>query len=275
MTNDASRHQPASSVVRRKQSESSILFLTYNILDGGRGREKELEDIIAAQNADVVLLQEVMDVEFITRLAARLKTECYVAGSNSGARLALLSRLPIIRAASFHPAVLRHTCVEAVVGYAPDKTLKVVGVHLAAPAFTLPIEIYRLRELNVILKRIRESVAERVVVAGDFNSIAPGDRLELAGLPVRVRLAVFLQGGYLARQVIGKMRSQGFTDVFRNLNPQERGYTFPASQPDARFDYFFVNDALRQNLRACYVVVNPPNVQAASDHLPVALEMDW
>ncbi len=251
-----------------------MTFLTFNILDGGRGREKELFEIIAAQNADVILLQEVAEKDFVVELAARLNANYFIAESNSWRTIALLSPLPIRDASSFHPRILRHTCLQATLEYAPQKTFSVFGIHLCAPAYTILVEMYRLRELNLILKRVAQSGAEKIIVAGDCNAIAPGDRPDFSHLPLSLRLSIFLHGGYIARQAIAKIRAHGLTDVFRALHPNVNGYTLPATQPNTRLDYFFVNDALRQNLRACDVVVSPSSVHRASDHLPVRMELE-
>ncbi len=253
---------------------SNVIFLTYNILDGGRGRENDLSEIIAAQNADVILLQEVVEKNFVVELAVRLKANYFIAESNSPRTIALLSRLPILKASSFHPRVLRHTCLQATLEYAPAQTFAIFGIHLAAPAYTLFVELYRLRELDLILKQIKELRAEKIVLAGDFNSIAPGDAVDLGGLPWRVRASVILQGGLIARQVIGKLRAENFVDCFRALHPREHGFTLPPNPPRVRLDYFFVNDTLRHNIRACNVVITPLGVQRASDHLPVRMVLE-
>jgi endonuclease/exonuclease/phosphatase family metal-dependent hydrolase len=70
------------------------------------------------------------------------------------------------------------------------------------------------------------------------------------------------------------MRARRFTDAFRILNPEANGFTFPAPDPNARLDYFFVNGALCPTLRQCEVVVSPANVRSASDHLPLRLELE-
>lgn len=251
-----------------------VTFLTYNILDGGRGREKELFEIIAAQNADVILLQEIIGRNFVEELAARLGADFFIAESNSRRTIALLTRFSIHNAASFHPRLLRHTCLEAVLECAPQRNITIFGVHLAAPAYTLFVELYRLREANVILKHIAAAHAERIVLAGDFNSIAPNDAVDLSGLPWHLRASVILQGGLLARQVIGKIHAQHFIDCFRALHSRENGFTLPPNPPRVRLDYFFVNDILRHSLRACNVVTLPDAIRNASDHLPVRMELE-
>jgi endonuclease/exonuclease/phosphatase family metal-dependent hydrolase len=251
-----------------------VRFLSYNILDGGRGREAELEEILAAQDADVVLLQEVAGQEFVRRLAARQDYSFFVGESNSRRTIALLTRLRIVEASSFRPPILRHTCLHATLEYAPNAALVLLGVHLAAPAFTLPVEFYRLLELNAIFGRLSAGGAQRTLVAGDMNSLAPGDTPDFRSLPLRVRLGIFLRGGHAARQVIGRMRAKGFVDAYRTLNPTVPGYTFPAGMPKARLDYFFVSADLAPALRECAVVMTPAGVRRASDHLPLRMELE-
>jgi endonuclease/exonuclease/phosphatase family metal-dependent hydrolase len=113
----------------------------------------------------------------------------------------------------------------------------------------------------LILKHIAETRADKVVVAGDFNSIAPDDHPDFSHLPLSLRLSILLQGGYF------------FVDAFRELHPHERGFTLPASHPNTRLDYFFVSADLRDSIRACEVVVTPSGVQNASDHLPLRLDL--
>lgn len=251
-----------------------MTFLTYNIRDGGVRRERELIEIIAAQDADVILLQEVVGETFVRRLAERLHFDFYIAEGNSGRALALVTGLPIHTAANFHHPFLRHAVLQASLEYAPQKRISVFGVHLAAPAFTLWVEWYRLRELNLILEHLGAASDEKIAVAGDFNSIAPGDKPNFRHLPLPLQVSIFLQGGYIARQLIGKMRAHGFTDVYRTVHPTENGYTLPAEAPRTRLDYFFVNHSLRANIRACDVVLAPEAVCRVSDHLPVRMELD-
>ncbi|HZQ08126.1 MAG TPA: endonuclease/exonuclease/phosphatase family protein [Anaerolineae bacterium] len=252
-----------------------LRFLTYNILDGGTGREALLDEIIAAQNADVILLQEVIEPQFVVNLAAQLQTEYYIAESNSPRQLALLTRLPLRAASSFHPNALRHGVLEATLEYMPEQTLTLFGVHLSAPAYTLLVELYRLRELSLILKHIEAQHAARYIIAGDFNSIAPGDMVDLSGVPWTVRASVILQGGLIARQVIGRLRAKGYVDCFRALHHNERGFTLPPNPPRVRLDYFFVNNILRAHLCACEVISSPEGVKRASDHLPVMMELEF
>jgi exonuclease III len=251
-----------------------MTFLTYNILDGGRGREQALQEIILAQHADVILLQEVAEPPFVTELAQRGGYAHYIAESNSWRTIALLTRLQIRSMQTFRPRNLRHTCLHAELTDANGNPLSIYGIHLCAPAFTLPLEVYRLWELNSILKFVNQTATDRIIIAGDLNSIAPGDKPDFSNLPFPLRLSILLHGGYIARQVVEYLRMRGYTDAFRSINPTANGYTLPAQQPNTRLDYVFLNDRLKSALRVCNVVTQPSQVNQASDHLPVWMELE-
>ena len=111
-----------------------VKILTYNILDGGVGREAFLCEIVQSQHADVIVLQEVLAAPFVEQLARALNYDLYIAPGSNRHALALLTRFPILTRNSYHPPPLRHTLLEARVDYAPGAGLYIFGVHLAAPA---------------------------------------------------------------------------------------------------------------------------------------------
>ena len=49
-----------------------ISILSYNILDGGVGRETEIISTIKSSNPDIVLLQEVFDEDALSRFSKSL-----------------------------------------------------------------------------------------------------------------------------------------------------------------------------------------------------------
>ncbi len=67
-------------------------------------------------------------------------------------------------------------------------------------------------------------------------------------------------------------------DCYRELHPDEPGYTFPASGPAIRFDYIFAPPVMRPRLLTCDVV-DVPAAFEASDHRPLlarfALDASW
>jgi exonuclease III len=80
------------------------------------------------------------------------------------------------------------------------------------------------------------------------------------------------QGGQVLRWAISEVAAAGFTDCFRRMVPQEDGFTLPTPVANSRLDYIFANEALRCRLTECRVVRDPPPVELASDHYPLAAD---
>ncbi len=247
-----------------------VRVLTYNIQDGGAGREDLIQEVLQSSRADICLLQEVIDPEFIRRLAGALNQNYFVTQSHGKHQAALLTRFPIASQNTLHPGRLTHPLLEAAVEYKPGSTLALFGVHLVAPAFDLRIELRRVKQIGEIFKRIGGLRPGPYVMAGDFNAIAPGDSINLKDLPASLRLSIRLHGGTVARQAISQVRKAGLIDCYRQVHPDAPGYTLPAARPDARLDYIFADPAL--SLAASEVVTGPESVRTASDHLPVWAE---
>ncbi|MEP7199936.1 MAG: endonuclease/exonuclease/phosphatase family protein [Chloroflexota bacterium] len=250
-----------------------IRVLTYNILNGGDGRESLLGDVIGHAHADIIVLQEVANPAFVQNLARELDCDWFVADSNHARRkLALLSRFPITARNSHHLFPLHRTLLEAQIEIAPNRRLALFGVHLVAPSHLIPFEWWQAWELRVILQRVRAVAAQPCIIAGDFNAIAPHEAVDVAALPPWLRQAIALQGGRIARRTIATMQRAGLIDCYRLLHLHDDGHTVPARAPNGRLDYIFVNDALRGAVRSCDVVAEPSAVRAASDHLPVMMD---
>jgi endonuclease/exonuclease/phosphatase family metal-dependent hydrolase len=84
----------------------TLLFrlMTYNILDGGLGRESALLEVIRAAAVDVVVLQEVIQPDVLERLAREMDmTPCLAHGPEQGRKVGLLSRLPTLASHSHRP----------------------------------------------------------------------------------------------------------------------------------------------------------------------------
>jgi len=94
------------------------------------------------------------------------------------------------------------------------------------------------------------------VLVGDFNAVHPGD--EIATPPPEEEL------DHVSRRPIELILEAGFVDAFRGLHPDDRGWTYIAWHPWARFDYVFT----RQLPRSCEVVET-----RASDHFAIVVEL--
>jgi exonuclease III len=67
---------------------------------------------------------------------------------------------------------------------------------------------------------------------------------------------------------VRRVLEAGYLDCYRELHPEEPGYTFPAPDPAIRLDYIFSPPIMRPRLLSCEVV-ELPAVIAASDHRPL------
>jgi exodeoxyribonuclease-3 len=66
----------------------------------------------------------------------------------------------------------------------------------------------------------------------------------------------------------------GYSDGFRMLHPDDKGYTFPTWDPHVRLDYVFVPKAFANRLTRCEVMKEPwEPIRAASDHCPLVAEL--
>lgn len=222
--------------------------------------------MIRSASPDVVVLQEATRPDVVRRLGEQLGFESACRKRQS---LAFLSRMPIARHAWHRPRVSRHAFLEI----EPVATsLRIFGVHLSAvhAAWT---ESRRAFELRALLRSIAVHAGGFHVLVGDFNTLAPGELLDVRQLPGRLRALVWLSGGRVRYRTIRSVLDAGYTDAFRSLHPDAPGLTFPTWSPHVRLDYLFVPSAFASRLRACEVVTDGP-VRGASDHLPLLIDID-
>jgi exodeoxyribonuclease III len=245
----------------------TLRLLTYNIRYGGAGREDQLTAVIRGCDPDIAILQEATQPGVVERLAAGTAMRTF--GSRPRESLAFMSRLPIAHYEWHRPRMSRHAFLEVV----PEgDTVRVFGIHLSAvhAAWT---ERRRVIELHALLKSIQRHQAGFHVLAGDFNTLAPGELLDIRKLPHRLRALVWLSGGRIRWRTIQVVLDAHYVDVFRALHPNEPGLTFPTWDPHVRLDYFFVPVGAIGRARSCRVV-DDPQAKAASDHFPLFAEFD-
>ena len=250
-----------------------LRLMTYNIRYGGIGHEAGILEVIRVAQPGVILLQEITASAVVVDLAAALDMQIFIAAGNQFS-IALLSRWPVIEAQSYHPfPPIRDTVLDVGVEYQAGRTFNLIGVHPVASPGTF-VEYWRLWELNVALKRAAAHANQPCVIAGDFNAIAPGDRVltDSAGRIMRFLYAVQL--GRIFRQAIGRMRAAGFTDCYRQLHDHDDGFTIPAPGPKVRLDYIFANPQAEACLIYCEVVTEPEAVHFASDHYPLIADFE-
>ena len=253
-----------------------IRLVTYNILKGGYEREAEIVEAIKAVVPDVVVVQEVREASCFRRIAAALgMTACLAERRHRlSLRVGLLSRLPILDFRTLHLWPVWPACLQATVQLASGCSLTVYGLHLAA-YYPWPLEWWRTYQIRTLLRHIRQAAPGQHLLAGDFNTIAPGDQALLAEAPLWVKAQTWFQLGYIPRWTLKTLQDAGYVDCFRTLHPQEDGFTLPALCPQVRLDYVFASPPIDEALSACRVVRSPREVVLASDHLPVLAEFEW
>ncbi len=245
----------------------TLRLLSYNILRGGAGREQPLAEVINEQAPDIVVLQEATRPDVIERLAQA--TGMTVSGAMRGRSLGFMSRVPIQEYHWVRPRWSQHAFLEIV----PEGAdMRIFGVHLSAvhAAWT---EARRVRELRALLQAIKQHDRSQHVLVGDFNTLAPDERLDVSKLPLRLRALVWLSGGRIRWQTIAIILGAGYTDAYRLLHAGDPGLTFPTWEPHTRLDYVFIPTAFAERLAACDVVTDRASLRQASDHFPVRAEL--
>lgn len=252
----------------------SLRVMTYNILDGGENRKAYIVEVIQRTQPDIVILQEVFTEDFLKSLSQSLKMNYFMGGGNKKRKVALLTKLPVLDFRSHHPVFpIWRNFIDAEIEYEPTKTVRIIGVHPIAN-LGIVFEIWRRWEVNYILRHLRSYQDIPCLIAGDFNAIAPGERVNMATMPNWLKWIIYLQGNRVYYFSIGKLLSAGLVDCFRSLNSDE-GFTLPPPDPNSRLDYVFVNATMRKYLQKCWVVRQPDSVDRASDHYPVVAEFSF
>src|SRR3954470_17704236 len=197
--------------------------MSYNIRYGGVGKEAELAEVIRAVGADVVMLQEATHPDVVAHLADAAGYAFHA--SRQAYSTGFMSRLPVKSHAWHQPRGARHAFLQvAFVGI----ELRLFGLHLAA-WFSKWSERRRHYEIRALLEGIKEHQHGFHLLLGDFNALAPGERLVVEKMPRWIRAMVWISGNDIARDTIQTMIDAKYADVWRRLNPkpEDFGYTFP------------------------------------------------
>ena len=244
----------------------SFRLLSYNIRHGGRGREEQLAAVITACQPDLVVFQEATNSSVVDRVAELCgMAQC---GAQPKTSLGFMSRVRVREHTWHRPRLSRHAFLEI---HPATTDFPVFGVHLSAvhAAWT---ERRRVLELGNLLRTIRAHDRGFHLLAGDFNTLAPGDVLDFRKLPARLRALVWLSGGRIRWRTIQIVLNAGYVDAFRKLHPDDPGLSFPVWDPHVRLDYVFGSAGHAARLLTCHVVRHPA-AREASDHFPLLAEI--
>jgi endonuclease/exonuclease/phosphatase family metal-dependent hydrolase len=149
---------------------------------------------------------------------------------------------------------------------------RIFGLHLSAIHSNLT-ERRRGRELRSLLGGIARHQHGPHVVAGDFNTLAPGEPLDARRLPRRLRPLTWLSGR-IRWETIQIILEARYVDGYRRLHPLDKGYTFPTWDPHVRLDYLFLPEQFAGRLKACEVLTDGEEAARASDHFPLLAHIE-
>jgi endonuclease/exonuclease/phosphatase family metal-dependent hydrolase len=245
-----------------------VKLLSYNIRFGGRRREKQLAEVIRRAAPDIVVFQEATDTRVITQLAA--DTGLSKSAARAEHSIGYISRLEISHHEWHYPAGAKHSFLEIVLAGTEER---IFGLHLSS-TFSKWSERRRVREIQSLLESIERYQAGFHVLVGDFNTLAPGEALDVRRMPAWIRGLVWLSGRDIQRDTIQHIKDSGYVDGYRTLHPDDNGYTFPVWDPHVRLDYVFVPKAFSDRLQSC-AVINDHTGAKASDHFPLLAELDF
>jgi exodeoxyribonuclease-3 len=246
-----------------------VKLLSYNIRFGGRGRQRELAEVIRAVDPDLVVFQEATDPEVIEGLATATDLPFWAARREHS--IGYISRLEITYHEWHYPAGAKHSFLEIVIA---GSEARVFGLHLSS-MFSKWSERRRVREIRALLKSIERHQQGFHVLVGDFNTLAPGEVLDVRRMPAWIRGLVWLSGRDIQRETIQLMRDSGYVDGYRLLHPNDKGYTFPVWDPHLRLDYVFVPNGFADRLIQCEVVTEAVQATKASDHFPLLAQLNF
>jgi endonuclease/exonuclease/phosphatase family metal-dependent hydrolase len=288
--------------------------LSYNILLGGTPRIDALDKMIRSAQPDIVGLVEATNADVVEELAKRSGMHFTLSGRGTRFNdwnVALLSRLPILETIvhTHRDIFTRQHVLEVRLESGTGQPLTVFVIHLTASMYRGNwSNIKRRIEVQKLLEFMALRQGTPHLVMGDFNSLAPGDTFEATTIlryilrqrsakrrprRLRGRIALMLvkallsgppgtwlldRAGYrYAKGGIDLILQAGYVDSFRQLHPEQLGFTYPASIPATRIDYIFVSPELASSLQHCEVVTAGEGVQGkdASDHLPILAEFGF
>ncbi|HVG33879.1 MAG TPA: endonuclease/exonuclease/phosphatase family protein [Pyrinomonadaceae bacterium] len=245
-----------------------LKLLSYNIRFGGRPREKYLAEVIRHVAPDLVVFQEATDPSVIESLAK--STELHHWAARRAHSIAYLSRIEVAHHEWHYPAGARHSFLE--IQLAGTQT-RIFGLHLRA-RFSKWSERRRAAEIQALLTGIARHQNGFHVLVGDFNTLAPGELLDVRRMPAWIRALVWLSGRDIQRETIQIMLDADYLDGYRFLYPDDKGYTFPIWDPHLRLDYVFLPVRFAEHLKSCRVIQEPAVVNQASDHFPLLAHLE-
>lgn len=246
----------------------TLKLLSYNIHFGGRKKQREIAEVIRALAPDLVVFQEAIAPDVIEYLSRQCRMPFHAARLKHS--IGFISRIGIAHYEWHYPRGSKHSFLE--IRLAQSET-RIFGLHLTAQ-FSKWSERRRHREIRALLEGVKQHQHGFHVIVGDFNTLAPGEVFNLNLMPLWIRALIWLSGRDIRRDTIQTMLDAGYSDGFRFLYPDDKGYTFPVWQPHVRLDYIFLPAKYADKLKSVEIVKEPSIVREASDHFPLLIHLD-
>lgn len=249
--------------------------MTYNILDGGKGRLDLILKIIKTEGPDFLAVNEINGFERndkMNNFSNEIGLPHYKL-SLSGEydyHTAIFSKYPFKEIKEIKP--LRNAGILAIIETELEE-LSIVGAHL-----TPDIEDSRLSEIDLIIGEQKQY--QNKILMGDINSLSAGDGYneEMIKGFNETQLTKFTTNGKFRFDVIDKIISSGYIDTAEIFGKQNAS-TVPteikqdeAHLTEMRVDYIFVFDSLKDKVKS-YSVIRNKMTGRASDHYPVVIEI--
>jgi endonuclease/exonuclease/phosphatase family metal-dependent hydrolase len=243
-----------------------LRLMSYNIHFGGVGREQRIADVVRQYDPDMVILQEATREAGVKQIAELAEMPHWAAKQSHS--VAFISRKEVASYRWHYTHQMQRPFMEIKLA---DSDLTIYGVHLRATHSNYT-ERGRMREVRALLDCIEASADDFHLLIGDFNTLAPGELLNMQKLPVRYRILAMLLGGRVTYRTIQIMIDAGYIDAYRRLHT-DHGFTFPAWDPHARLDYIFVPTHFVDRVTSCDVATDIPEPAKVTDHLPLIAEI--
>lgn len=245
-----------------------LRLLSYNIRFGGHGREALIAEVIRTVAPDIVIFQEATDPRVIEAIAETTGMPHWAATRSHS--VAYISRVAVADHAWHRPPAARHPFLEVTLA---DAEARLFGLHLSA-RFSKWSERRRTREVRALLDGVEQHKSGFHILTGDFNTLAPGELLDVRRMPAWIQALIWVSGRDIQRETIKTVINAGYADGYRTIHPDVKGYTFPTWDAHLRLDYIFLPVAFADRLVACQVIDDLDIARRASDHYPLLATLD-
>ncbi|MGB1251861.1 MAG: endonuclease/exonuclease/phosphatase family protein [Candidatus Promineifilaceae bacterium] len=249
--------------------------LTWNIAFGQPEKLDRLYAVLAAAQADVITLNEADHESTVIELAQRLGMTHVWARGSGDRHVATLSRYPILRWQIYNRKPLTQAALATTLDVRPDgvNPLTVFNVHFRPNPYW-HFELFRFLAANALLSAAKREKAQTSLIMGDLNTYGQGDPVDvktiLRFMRPQDRKTLQRQRYKFLRISLPRLLRGGYADCYRDVHPNEAGYTFTRhGHPVSRMDYVLADKLMRMRLRSCELLAGDLNI---SDHFPLLTE---